>query len=389
MERERDLDEMVKVLDMAIILAGAPGEGEGKNNRLGRRWIDTALQLLEEVCHANDSPKTREGGGDEVPPAKKQKLSDEKDKGNNVWEHEPSFSTEERFTPVVQKGVERVYRPSMEWFQEYMDKAEKGPLPLVITGVVDDWPARTTRPWNKPAYLLSRTFGGRRLVPVEVGRSYVDDGWGQQIIPFKEFLSVYIDPPRTKGQNGQGGGRKGKVGYLAQHQLFTQLPQLRNDIRIPDYCYTAPPKHPTDPSQDQAELDEPQLNAWFGPGGTITPLHTDPYHNLLVQVVGRKYVRLYSPHETPRMRPRGKEGGVEMGNTSHVDIGVFEGWDKPDIEAEGEGEENGEGGWEDEFKKVPYLECILQPGDMLYIPIGWWHYVRGLSVSFSVSFWWN
>jgi lysine-specific demethylase 8 len=46
-------------------------------------------------------------------------------------------------------------------------------------------------------------------------------------------------------------------------------------------------------------------------------------------------------------------------------------------------------GWVEEFKKVEYLDCILGEGDVLYIPMGWWHYVRGLSVSFSVSFWWN
>jgi ribosomal protein L16 Arg81 hydroxylase len=26
---------------------------------------------------------------------------------------------------------------------------------------------------------------------------------------------------------------------------------------------------------------------------------------------------------------------------------------------------------------------------MLYVPPGWWHYVRALTVSFSVSFWWG
>lgn len=38
---------------------------------------------------------------------------------------------------------------------------------------------------------------------------------------------------------------------------------------------------------------------------------------------------------------------------------------------------------------LPYCDVVLRPGQMLYIPPGWWHFVRSLSVSFSVSFWWG
>ena len=31
----------------------------------------------------------------------------------------------------------------------------------------------------------------------------------------------------------------------------------------------------------------------------------------------------------------------------------------------------------------------LEPGDALLIPQGWWHSAQALTVSFSVSFWWN
>ena len=40
------------------------------------------------------------------------------------------------------------------------------------------------------------------------------------------------------------------------------------------------------------------------------------------------------------------------------------------------------------FSNAKYTECILSAGKMLYIPPKCWHYVRSLSVSFSVSFWW-
>jgi ribosomal protein L16 Arg81 hydroxylase len=40
-------------------------------------------------------------------------------------------------------------------------------------------------------------------------------------------------------------------------------------------------------------------------------------------------------------------------------------------------------------EQLSFMDCILDEGEMLYIPPKWWHYVKSLSISFSVSFWWN
>lgn len=100
----------------------------------------------------------------------------------------------------------------------------------------------------------------------------------------------------------------------------------------------------------------------------VTPLHHDPHHNLLAQVVGVKYVRLYPPSSTPRMYPF--EEGLTT-NSSQVDL------DAPDS-ARFPG-----------FEGLPFLDIMLSEGQMLYIPPKWWHYVRSISISFSVSFWWK
>ncbi|KAF4778699.1 putative JmjC domain-containing protein [Colletotrichum scovillei] len=289
-----------------------------------------------------------------------------------------------------------------------------------LTSLMTEWPALSARPWSSPGYLMSRTHGGRRLVPVEVGRSYVDEGWTQELIPFRELLARVVASGSRSTAASTTTSRMGMTAeteketdkgttYLAQHELFAQLPHLLNDILTPDHCYTSPPAHPFNKSADKPELDVPLVNAWFGPAGTITPLHTDGYHNLLCQVVGEKYVRLYAPRDSEALCPRGfdgdddfddddgAEGGeggedgyggggqgvkkVDMSNTSAFDVGAVEGWD-PDAEGRDPMEL-------EEFRGLRYWDCVLGPGEVLYIPIGWWHYVRSLSVSFSVSFWWN
>ncbi|KAE8735507.1 Lysine-specific demethylase 8 [Hibiscus syriacus] len=169
--------------------------------------------------------------------------------------------------------------------------------------------------------------------------------WKQELITFSEFL-----------ERVQSNGCRSKVPtYLAQHQLFDQINDLRKDISIPEYCFAG-----------GGELIS--LNAWFGPAGTVTPLHHDPHHNILAQVVGKKYVRLYSASCSEELYPYSE---TMLHNSSQVDL------DNIDVV---------------EFPKVrglEFIDCILEEGEMLYIPPKWWHYVRSITMSFSVSFWWS
>ncbi len=86
------------------------------------------------------------------------------------------------------------------------------------------------------------------------------------------------------------------------------------------------------------------------------------------QVMGEKYVRLYSAAHSAQLYPH---PGRLLHNTSQVDL------DTPDLAQF------------PDFAELPCLECVLRPGEMLYIPPGHWHYVKALSTSFSVSFWWS
>ncbi|RAH73124.1 putative JmjC domain protein [Aspergillus aculeatinus CBS 121060] len=425
------LTPTIYLLDRALIMTGAP---------LRENLIETLINALQASTRSalqHAAPKQPE--------------------------RNPLFSPDAAPEPQIKYPIPRVSALSFEQFRAHIYKSR---TPLVITDAVEHWPALTTRPWSSRAYWDDRTFNGRRLVPVEIGRAYTDDDWGQQIIPFSEFVDGYLD--RDRNQDGP-------TGYLAQHDLLAQIPALRNDICIPDYCYVNPPgPEPgtpvylkkrleaeesrkrkaeqgatitntdiyaseqvdasaveTESASDDSVNDDssgPYINTWIGPSWTISPLHHDPYHNIFVQVVGAKYVRLYSPH-TPasQIYPKGKEAvnrssdeisnegdrqadiqlqrelvasingedpsspeitaredeqsqAIDMSNTSQVDLAAIE---MSPAEAEQ---------WEDlwpGFLQAEYVESIIKEGECLYIPVGWWHYVRSLHGGISVSFWWE
>jgi hypothetical protein len=99
---------------------------------------------------------------------------------------------------------------------------------------------------------------------------------------------------------------------------------------------------------------------WMGPKGTVTPWHHDLTQNLLVNMVGRKQVALVSPAETHRMR-----------NHRHC-FSRF-GADATLAEVP-------------EAERPRVLTVDIGPGEILFLPVGWWHHVTGLSLTIGMSF---
>lgn len=210
--------------------------------------------------------------------------------------------------------------------------------PALIRNVINHWPA--LEKWKDLNYLTEKA--GSRTVPVELGSQYTSDNWSQSLMKFEEFVQNHVLSTNSDSD---------KV-YLAQHDLFDQIPELKDDIMQPEYI--------SDPS--------PRIKAWFGPEGTLSPLHTDPTHNLLCQVLGKKRVILANPDETSKLYAH--EHFI-LNNTSQVDVEKID-YDKFPL-----------------CKNVKFLKVLLQQGDILYIPPKWWHHVRSLSPSFSISYWFD
>lgn len=82
---------------------------------------------------------------------------------------------------------------------------------------------------------------------------------------------------------------------------------------------------------------------------------------LHTQVVGRKRWRLISPLATPRLYNY-------VGVFSPIDI------ERPDLARY------------PLFQDVKVLEVVVEPGETMFLPLGWWHQVTGLDLSLSLSY---
>jgi hypothetical protein len=223
--------------------------------------------------------------------------------------------------------------------QEFLDNYYSTNCPVVMTGAMDDWPAMTK--WT--ADELKRRFG-ERVVSVQANRNAdanyeLNSANLRSEMPFGEF----VDLTETAGETNNY--------YITANNSGKNkdaLKELWDDIVLfPEYL----------------RGDDPANRGffWFGPKGTVTPLHHDLTNNFMAQVRGRKLVRLIAPYELPYLY-----------NTRHCYSAVN--LDNIDTEKY------------PLFRNVTVIDVVIGSGDLLFLPVGWWHYVRGLDISITMTF---
>lgn len=212
--------------------------------------------------------------------------------------------------------------------------------PVILTGLMSDWPA--LKNWT-PEYLKER-FGEIEIEITqdrEQDERYEDNfAKHRRRVTMARYVEMVLE-----------GGPSNNYYLVARNQTLSQpaFKPLEED-------YTAPPGL-LDP---QRGIDR-YARLWFGPSGTLTPLHCDNKHILFGQVYGCKHIKLISPYFLSALyNDRACYSPVDP---DQIDYARFPG-----------------------MRKVPILDLTLKPGEFLFIPCGWWHWVRSLDVSISISF---
>jgi hypothetical protein len=222
---------------------------------------------------------------------------------------------------------------------EFLNQFYAPNRPVVLGNVVGEWPA--TKKWS-PEYLLEKL--GDRAVEYQGDRTSAADfemakDRHKRSSSFAEFMGLI------------SGGKDNDFYITAYNSAVNQdaLKPLSDDLGTLDEYL----RH---------EGGRMEAMFWIGPKNTFTPLHHDLTNNLLVQFVGRKRVFLVSPGETPRLY-NDVHVFSRVGDLTAVDFATY-----PLM--------NG----------VGFQEIILNPGDALFIPIGWWHQVTSLDFSVSATY---
>lgn len=233
----------------------------------------------------------------------------------------------------------------------------RGDEPLLLRGLVADWPAvrASAMPGGALAYLRAFSAGatvGAWFGPPEIdGRfGYTADLSGVNFVREKLAFEALLDAL----EQHLGQPRPPAI-YMGSTTVDTCVPGFRADNRI--------------------DIGQPDalVSLWLGNRSTVAA-HQDLPDNLACVIAGHRRFTLLPPDEVGNLYLGPLENTLAGQPTSLVDFG------HPDLAR---------------FPKFAAAQARAQvaelgPGDALYIPSMWWHHVEATGpVNLLVNHWWR
>lgn len=233
--------------------------------------------------------------------------------------------------PLHLTEIERVKTISKEDFVKNYVRPQK---PVVIEKLTQDWPA-----YEKWSLNYIKEIAGDKVVPLYDDRPVSHkDGFNDAHAQMK--MSEYIDLLQKEPTNYR----------IFLYNLMKKVPVLQNDFRWPELGLNLVKQLPM---------------LFFGGENSKVFIHYDiDYSNILhFHFHGKKRCILFHPDQTPYLYK------VPHALISREDID----FDNPDFEK-----------WP-ALKHAQGLVANLEHGEMLYMPEGYWHYMKYETPGFSMS----
>jgi ribosomal protein L16 Arg81 hydroxylase len=301
-------------------MLGVPGERLVEE--LVRSGFDREL-ATREVAQSEMSPSVEAG----------RRIFQRQRKQSALFEVMAETARQSRYSPQI---VKNVLRPE-DFYEQYFWRN----CPVVLQGLMTDWPA--LHKWT-PEFFAE--CYGNQIIEITSERE-TDPLFEANVDQHRSQIRMrdYIRRIQQCAQGTNDFYLVAKNGLMA-NEAFRGL---FDDIRCPAGFL------------DPATANSNNISLWFGPAGTVTPLHHDGNNILLAQVKGRKLVKLVSPFFLDYLyNTRACFSEVYL---DHIDYAKFP-----------------------LMKQVEILTITLEAGELLFIPIGWWHWVKALEASISLSF---
>ncbi len=218
--------------------------------------------------------------------------------------------------------------------KDFLEKYVRPQIPVVVENWVDDWPA--VKKWN---FNYMKEMVGDKVVPLYDDRP-VDhkDGFNEPHAKMK--MSEYIDLLQSEPTRYR----------IFLYNVLKEVPELQADFDFPDVGL-------------RLMKSLPML--FFGGEDSFTFMHYDiDLANILhFHFQGEKECILYAPSETKHLYK------VPHALISHESIDFWH----PDLEQ-----------WP-ALKQARGYRARLNHGEVLYMPEGYWHYMRYITPGFSMS----
>jgi len=238
-----------------------------------------------------------------------------------------------------------------------------GGRPVIVTDAMQSWPALER--WSFDFF--RDRYGDDEVVANSP--MFLEDDLGLTPVQVKMRLADYVDYLRDPEREPRGEFRRGDWPALRRNRIPLYDPAYRVLARHPELAgdVVSSPYFVEDlfaalPEPIRRFMDthgSPVHYLFLAPRGSVSFLHTDYWgtHAYLAQVAGRKLAVLFGPEDDARVY------GGAIRNPLATDVARFP-----------------------LFAEATAHVGVLEPGELIFVPSGWWHFVVGLEPSITYSY---